>query len=634
MNKTLLSLLLSFLVLVSSSYSQERLNDTIEIEEVVVTGSKIEIARKNVALTVSVINRDELESTSESALLPVISEQVPGLFVTERGVTGFGVAEGAAGQINMRGLGGNPTTQVLILIDGHPQFMGMMGHHLPDAYVTSDAERVEVLRGPASVLYGSNAFGGAINIITRKQGKEGASARARVQYGSYNTQKYMGSAGYRKKKFSVFASLNHDRTEGHRDSSDFSIVNAYLKTGYELSPAFNVTADVSIANYETRDPGPENGPAGDRIDILRGKTALSLENEFKHVKGTIRAYYNFGEHTISDGWHSRDEMSGFMFHQALSLLPGNTLTLGYDYMQYGGKGSPISTVLRDEEGNVIMPPQFQLSPVNDSWIVMDHNAFYAFIQQYLTGGLMLNGGIRYELNNTYGKEWIPQLGLAWNIGTGTTIKTSLSKGYRPPSIRELYLFPPANERLMPERMVNFEAGWLQHWMNHRMKTELTGFIARGQNLIIMVPPVPPPPPTYRNSGTFLNRGIEFSCSYQPSDQIKLHTNYTFIDMKNPLPATPVHNLFMSATYRIKKLTLQMKLQNIFKLVNDTGNGSYEVIEQSYHLLGTGVSYRFNKLIDVFFHANNLLNQKYQINKGYPMPGITVFGGLNLRLDSE
>ena len=95
----------------------QSLDDTLSIDEVVVTGTKIEVARKNVPLTVSQVPREIFEQAPESALLPVLSEEVPGLFITERGVTGFGVATGAAGQLNMRGLGGNPTTQVLILLD-------------------------------------------------------------------------------------------------------------------------------------------------------------------------------------------------------------------------------------------------------------------------------------------------------------------------------------------------------------------------------------------------------------------------------------------------------------------------------------------------------------------------------------
>ena len=142
--------------------------DTVRIEEVVVTGSPVKVNRNSIPMAVSVIGREQLEESGASALLPVLNGKVPGLFVTERGVTGFGVAAGSAGQISIRGVGGSPTTGVLMLIDGHPQFMGIMGHPLPDAYVASDAERVEVIRGPASILYGSNAMGGVVNIITKK----------------------------------------------------------------------------------------------------------------------------------------------------------------------------------------------------------------------------------------------------------------------------------------------------------------------------------------------------------------------------------------------------------------------------------------------------------------------------------
>jgi outer membrane receptor protein involved in Fe transport len=611
-------------------FSQSITTDTIAIEEVVVTGTKMEVARKNVPLTVSLVPREILEQTTESALLPVLSEEIPGLFVTERGITGFGVATGAAGQLNMRGLGGNPTTQVLILLDGHPQFMGLMGHHLPDAYVTSDAERVEVIRGPASFLYGSNAFGGVINIITRKQKQDGIEANARLQYGSFNTQKYMGSIGYKKKKLNAFASFNHDRTDGHRDTSDFKITNGYLKADYRFSDRLNLFADFSLAGYETADPGMAGGPAGDRIDILRGKTSLSFENKTEHLEGAVKLYYNFGDHDISDGWHSVDRMMGVMVYEGMKLLPGNRLTLGLDYMNYGGKGSPITTVLRDDNGQVIMPPTFQLSPVNDTWIDMNNTGIYATVQQQLIKQLTLNGGLRYEMNATYGNEWIPHLGVSWNPGTNTNLKASVSKGYRAPSIRELYLFPPANDELLPERMVNYEVGWTQYWLKSRMKTELTTFMSDGQNLIVMVPPVAPPPPLYMNSGEFNNKGIEFLIQYQLLENLKLHANYTYIHMDNPLPGTPGQNLFVSSTYRLKKWQFRLKLQAIYDLYNDTG-GEVEVVQQDYQLLGARVGYQATRFLNIYLAGNNLLDQSYQINYGYPMPGINFMAGVSLKL---
>jgi len=608
------------------------MTDTLEIEEVVVTGSKVEVARQQIPLSISLVSRVELEQSSESALLPVLSELVPGLFVTERGITGFGVADGSAGQINIRGLGGNPTTQVLILIDGHPQFMGLMGHHLPDAYVSSDAERVEVIRGPASFLYGSNAFGGVINIITKKQKQDGVEANVRMKYGSFNTQKYMASLGYRKNKFNLFTSVNHDRTDGHRYNADFMITNGYLKAGYRINSSMNLVVDFNLAAYETTDPGMEGGPAGERIDILRGKTSLSLENNHEWTQGAVKMYYNFGDHNITDGWHSVDVMKGLMLYQSLKLFKGNTITSGLDYMDYGGKGSPITTVLRDEDGHVLMPPVFELSEVNDTWISMSNTSVYTSIQQQLWQQLKLNGGLRYEMNEAYGSEWIPYVGISWSPGPSTSLKTSASKGYRPPSIRELYLFPPANQILNPEKMVNYELGWIQQWLHGKMKTELTGFISDGENLIVKVPLFPPPPPQYKNTGEFTNHGIEFAWNYRPVQSLNLISNYTYIHMKNPLAATPEHNLFLSGRYQYEKWNFLLKLQNIFNLYNETGEG-VEVIEKHYHLLGARIGYRATSFMDLFLVGNNLLNQEYQVNFGYPMPGISMMCGINFKFNT-
>ena len=176
-SKTNLLTVTVFSILLFGGETGAQLNfimDTIKIDEVVVTGSRVEVARRNVPLTVSTVDRTQIERSNESALFPVLSRRIPGMFVTERGVTGFGVGNGSAGQVSLRGVGGTaPNTQVLVLIDGHPQFQGLFGHPLPDAYVSSDVEKVEVIRGPASILYGSNAMGGVINIITREQQQDG-----------------------------------------------------------------------------------------------------------------------------------------------------------------------------------------------------------------------------------------------------------------------------------------------------------------------------------------------------------------------------------------------------------------------------------------------------------------------------
>jgi outer membrane cobalamin receptor len=603
------------LVLAEPGFSQEvrsRLDDTLSIEEVVVTGSRTRVSRNNVPLTVSVVSRDEIENSSESALLPVLSEQVAGLFVTERGITGFGVATGAAGQISLRGIGGSPNTQVLVLLNGNPQFMGIMGHPLPDAYIASDVEKVEIIHGPASTLYGTNAMGGVINIITKEQKGDGLRADARLMYGSFNTQKYMVNGGFRKKGFSLFASFNHDKTDGHRDSSDFRINNGYLRVGYEINRHLRVNGDLSLANFDATDPGPEGSPAGSSYDITRGIGAVVLDNDFDRTSGSLRFFYNFGEHDISDGFHSKDKNYGVVLYQAFRPFKGNTVTLGIDYKKYGG----ISENILAMNGNGMLFGDTTVREV----------AGYGFIQQELFGKVTLNAGFRMEHNSVFGNEPVPTGGIAYRPTATTTLKGSVAKGFRSPTIRELYLWAPANASLEPERMMNFELGILQRLFASRLSLELTFFSVNGDNLIQTV--MGPGGPINENTGWFSNKGVEFSGSFRPTDAITLVANYSYTSMKEPVAAFPGQLVFVSGTYKLDRLAVNFSLQHIHDLYTRT---TPEPDLTSYTLLNSRVSFRIIRYIDVFVKGENLTNRKYYINFGYPMPGIVVLGGVNLHI---
>lgn len=127
-----------------------------KLDEVVVTGSREEVELRHLPYNVSVVSNTELKQSNNLSILPTVAQQVPGLFLTSRGVLGYGVSGGAAGGLSLRGVSAG-SGQMLVLIDGHPQYMGLFGHPVADTYLSDWVERVEVLRGPASVLYGSNA---------------------------------------------------------------------------------------------------------------------------------------------------------------------------------------------------------------------------------------------------------------------------------------------------------------------------------------------------------------------------------------------------------------------------------------------------------------------------------------------
>ena len=184
MRNRLLSVVAS-IVLCSSIYA-DSIADSLMIEEVVVTGTRTATDVRYLPMTVSVIGRDALSARHQSNVLPTVMQQVPGLFVTSRSMLGYGVSTGSAGGINLRGISGG-AGQLMVLIDGHPQYNGVYGHPIADSYQTLMAERVEVLRGPASMLYGSNAMGGVLNIVTRAMPEDGMRTSVNLGAGSYGT---------------------------------------------------------------------------------------------------------------------------------------------------------------------------------------------------------------------------------------------------------------------------------------------------------------------------------------------------------------------------------------------------------------------------------------------------------------
>lgn len=223
----------------------------------------------------------------------------------------------------------------------------------------------------------------------------------------------------------------------------------------------------------------------------------------------------------------------------------------------------------------------------------------------------------------FGNEAVPSIGLAYHLSNSTTINASVAKGSRRPTIRELYLFTPANRNLEPERMVNYEVGVLQKLFKNQLSLELTAFKAEGDNLIQVV--FTPKGPQNQNTGTFSNSGIEFAANYRPINNFSFKLNYSYISLDKPIIASPEHQLFISGTYRWNDLSLNVSVQHI-KDLNTRITPTQ--VKESYTLLNSRVSYVINNFIDVFLKAENLTNKKYYINYAYPMPGTITYLGVN------
>ncbi|MFV0581233.1 MAG: TonB-dependent receptor plug domain-containing protein [Parabacteroides gordonii] len=632
-------LLISGLLVTSVAYSSVPfepveplgIDSLINLQGVVVSANKIQVNRNSVPLSISVIDREEIEASSESALLPVLSQRVPGLFVTQKGITGFGVNDGSAGTVNIRGVGqGN---KVLMLFDGQPQWAGIFGHALPDTYVASDVERVEVIRGPGSLMYGSNAMGGVVNIITRHHKQEGRRTQARIMYGSYNTQKYMVNNGYNIGNFSSFISLNHDRTDGHRPNSKFHITNGFANLGYKINEHYRVTGDLSLAKFKTQNPGEIDAPVLDYlVDVLRGTTSFALENHHEKTSGALRVFYNWGNHEVNDGYEpggtprsylfrSDDHNTGVLLYQSFRLVEGNTFTAGIDYKNWGGHAWNDS--INGKKGELID------KSVNEV-------AGYVIMQQDLFDMLSINVGVRYEHNSVFGGEWVPQAGLTVRPFDGNVIRASFSKGFRSPNIREMYMWGAANDELKPENMLNYEVAVGQSFLDGRLYGEVTAFFIDGKNMIESVSVVPGQtyPMKNRNVGTFTNKGIELEGRYQILRNLSMDMNYSYLHTSKPLLAAPAHKLNVGATYSPGRFTFNANVQSVYDLYVRLENPANKIseVKENYTVLNARAAYRFgsrDKGLNLFVKGENLTATRYTINYGFPMPKAVFMGGIDV-----
>lgn len=601
---------------------------THDINEVVVTGTRSATDVRHLSQTVSVVGRNTIEQSLQPSLLPVLTEQVPGLFTTARGMMGYGVSDGAAGGISLRGLSGS-SAQLMVLIDGHPQYAGIFGHPIADAYQSMLADKVEVLRGPASVLYGSNAMGGVVNIVTRKMHADGVSTQLHAGYGSYNTLETELTNRMRKGRFTSTASGSYNRTDGHREDMDFEQYSGYAKLGYDITGNWNAYADVNITHFNASYPGPTSAPLLDAYQsITRGMTSVAVANNYESTSGALSLFYNWGNHHINDGYtpsagetsqdgrfRSTDNMMGLSLYQSTRFFHGNRITLGFDFFRYGGEAY-TKYVAGERAGT-----RRDLVDKHENEV-----AGYADFRQDIGTLLTVNAGLRIDHHSRVGTEWVPQAGLALHLPHSMELKASATKGFRYPILREMYMFPPQNPDLKPESMWNYELALSQHLLGGRLHYGVNIFYINGKNLIMRLPNPGGSGMLNQNSGKIENSGFELQAAWRINKQWQADTNYSFLHMSNPVVAAPEHKLYAGATFSTGRWNVSAGLQYIAGLYTTVGKNAQK---ENFVLCNVRASYSVAQWFSIWARGENLLAQKYEINAGYPMPRATVMGGINI-----
>lgn len=607
-------------------YAQEP-KDTTSLEELLVTAP----IKTNVALTpmdVTVVSSEQIDKSTESSLLPVLQNHIPGMFVSERGMEGYGVSGGAAGTVNIRGIGGG--NQVLFMIDGIPTWAGVFGHSNPDTYVANGVEKVEVVKGPASLLYGSGAMGGSVNIITKHQKKDGFSGRARAMFGSYYTSKFNLMTGFKKDKISAVVSGQLDRSDNNRPGSDFWLANEYIQLQYTPSSHWSVGTNVDMTQSTANNPGSVYVPLDNMwTSIFRGNAQIYANNTYERVHGGVQAYINWGRHKLDDGntpgtpenhylFNLTDYNMGFSIFETVNPWVGNDLSVGVDFQHWGGH------IWNSEKENVYDPENLgKAYSRSESWHNENDIAGYLMMQQsFIRDILSLNAGVRLQHNSVYGNVWVPQAGFIIRPVNLSEIKFSFSKGFRSPNIRELYLYMPANDELKPEYLNNFELSYRQTVCEGKLNFGAALFFIDAKNIIQTVDR------KNVNTGKFKNKGFELDATWHFASRWQLYGGYAYLHTtKSGLYYAPKNKLDLSLSFAPGNFDFTLENNNIWSLYNGNPDGTV-----SYSLVNLRAAYTHpsNVPVTFFVKADNLFDKKYEVVYGFPMPGITVMGGVDFK----
>ncbi len=546
----------------------------------------------------------DIDRGGARTVFDAVENLVPSAYVTRMGILGLGL--GQSGSMTLRGLGGSPTTELLVVVDGRPDFMGMMGHPMPDFYTLTDVGSLSVTQGPASVLYGSNAMGGAIEVKPTRP-LQGVHTDLTANLGSYYTGQYRLSNGGRfgRAFYNLTAGVEH--TDGARPNSAFRDQDGTLALGYDLSERWRTSLEGRYGHFFVEDPGTVEEPLiGNWSRVGRGGFSWDLDNTGGRTWGLARVYSSYGHNMIYDGWRSVDNSVGVRVVQSFLVAPQVTVDAGTDIIHYGGSGRDISAHYNYGEFHI-----------NDY-------AGFSRVRYAATRKLLLNAGLRYDDNSHSGDIVVSEFGATYRLAENYSASASVSRGFRNPTIRELYLFPAPTPTLQPERMWNYQATFQARPIS-KVLTWITGYYSSIDNLIVTTGYWPNM--RLQNTGTAINKGLEAHVRWQPVRRASFNTAYAYLHSTNLAPYSPQNRLTYSLDFDAKRAFISVGGNTVGRTFGDVGQTS--PVGQ-YTLANVKCTAPVGKHTSLFVMVDNLFNRRYEVLWGYRMPGVNAAGGIDLK----
>ena len=614
-----------------------------KMSDVVVTATRTETPLIELANSITIIDSAEIAESKKNNVMDLLKDEY-GVDIVQQG------GPGKLANVLIRG--GN-AEHTLVLLDGIEMNMPSDPGNTFDFsnLLTDNIQRIEILRGPQSTMYGSDALAGVINIIT-KTGTKGNKYFLSGEGGTYNTYKFNGGLNGTYDILNYQLNLSRTKTDGFSSASKkygntekdgASNFTGSFKTGLNLNNDFRLNLFYQHTDADA-DLDQFGGSFGDDPTYLFNleENALRMETVFSDYKNTwngkagvsymrnVRKYSfdstfinPFASDAMYDGKKVKfDIQNTFNFSKPFSLTIGaehERETALSNYLQFFSDSTAAS-----------------ISPSKNSTT----KGIFIEEQSNIADMFFLNMGIRYDYHDRFGDATTYRLAPAFVIWqTGTKLKATYGTGFKSPSLYNLFDPFTGNEKLEPEKSRGWDAGVEQFLLNNKLTAGVTYFSNTFENLFGF-------DANYKtvNIKKSESRGIEAYISYKPVPGVQVKSNYTYTKTKNltdnspdknlPLLRRPIHKGVISINYSFLK-KFNSYFDAVFAGKRDdvifSGGTTKRVRLDSYVLINLAVSYDMFSYLQLYAKVNNLTDTYYEEVYGYATPGQSLYAGFKLKL---
>ncbi len=599
-------------------------------DTVVVTFTRTPTPVDEVAGSISVVTAEQIEARQERTL-PEVLRDLPGLNLVQAGGPGGQTA------IFMRGTNLNHTK---VLVDGidvsdpsNPNGAFDFGQ-----FLTQDIERVEVLRGPQSGLYGSDAIGGVINIIT-KAGTGPARLAATVEGGSFDTFNQSASLGGSADALHYTANLEHLHTGNTpvtpldllppgeaRNDDYYDNLTASSKLKYDITQNLDVGLVARYTDSHLRLTGDDfstfpSHPAAQQ-------SANNTVEEYARAAAHAVLLAGFLDQTLGFAY-TRSRFSAFTPDSPTEIYVGQRRKADWQGALNFSTAEVVVLGAEYERDTITQPVS---AAINIS-------SGYAELQSHLTPHLFSALNVRYDSNTRFGGKTTFRVAPAYVIAaTGTKLKASAGSGFKAPTLSELFEdFPPfffANPHLKAESSTGFDAGVEQPIAGNSLRAGVTYFHNSIRDLIT----TDASGITYGNVGRATTQGIESSLSWQALDALSVQLDYTYTEatddiLHQELLRRPKHKASLTTQWKVTaSARLTASVLRVGPWVDGNRDFSIPRLEApGYTVLNLAGDFDISRRLRLFARIDNLLNRHYENPVGFLQPSRGAFAGIELRL---